>query len=260
MKQSGFVSANDLQIYFEIYGEGESLLLLHGGADCSKWWAPHLDHFSKYYQVITIDGRGHGKTLNGKNKFDYKDEAEDVAAFINKIGLNKPFVCGYSHGGQVALELGINHPELSKALVIGGACYQITESYTNWFNTFGIYGPGNVDYEHVEKNNPDFITKFKQLHSFQGESSYWKNLLFGLSKLYFKPLNYKEEDFKKIVVPTLILAGDRDPFVPVEQSVNLFRWIDKAELSISPNTTHSFPPDHFSKIVLDFLMRQTCQN
>ena len=117
--KGNFVQLNDLNMYYEIQGQGAPLLLLHGGSGTSGDWAPYLTRLSEHFQVITPDSRGHGKSKNPGDKLSYSLMAGDMAALINHLGLEKPLVCGYSDGGQICLELSMHYPGLAQAYVVG---------------------------------------------------------------------------------------------------------------------------------------------
>ena len=114
-----YVQANDLNIHYERRGVGEPLILLHGGTLTGKMWEPYLPALSQHFEVITPDSRGHGKTDNPAQTLSYRAMADDVAAFIQALGLSQPLISGYSDGGQIALELGMHYPNLVKGLIVG---------------------------------------------------------------------------------------------------------------------------------------------
>ena len=108
-----YIEANGLRVYYEAHGEGEPLLLVHGGIATSRSWAAHLPAFTEHFRVFAPDSRGHGRTDNPAGELDYRVMADDLAALIAALGLQWPLVLGYSDGGQVALELGIRYPGLA---------------------------------------------------------------------------------------------------------------------------------------------------
>src|SRR5512138_1536772 len=112
-----YVEANGLKIYYEGFGSGEPLILIHGGMAIGKSFAPEIPAFSKQFRVIVPDSRGHGKTDNPGAEFNYRLMADDTASFIKALGLNRPLLCGWSDGGQIALELGMHYPELIRCMV-----------------------------------------------------------------------------------------------------------------------------------------------
>src|SRR5918997_1118662 len=124
-----YVEANGLRVYYEVCGEGEPLLLIHGGTATCRSWASHLPAFTEHFRVFAPDSRGHGRTDNPAGELGYRTMADDVAALIKALGLRRPLVLGYSDGGQIALELGMRYPGLTRALVLGGTQFRFSEAY-----------------------------------------------------------------------------------------------------------------------------------
>ena len=94
-----YIEPNGLKVYYEVYGEGEPLLLIHGGTVTSRSWASHLPAVTGHFRVFTPDSRGHGRTNKPMGELDYRVMADDVAALIGALGLQRPLVLGYSDGG-----------------------------------------------------------------------------------------------------------------------------------------------------------------
>src|SRR4026209_1320768 len=109
--KGSYVKANGLNMYYEEYGSGEPLVLLHGGMRTGKNFEHLIPAFSKHFRVIAPDSRGHGRTDNPSGEFSYRLMADDMAAFIDALKLNQPSICGWSDGGQIALELGMHYPD-----------------------------------------------------------------------------------------------------------------------------------------------------
>jgi pimeloyl-ACP methyl ester carboxylesterase len=253
-----YVKVNGLNMYYEEYGSGEPLVLIHGGTMTSKRFEPHIPVFSEHFRVITPDLRGHGQTDNPGGEFSYRLLADDMAAFINALGLNRPLICGWSDGGQAALELGMHYPDLMECMVVGAAWFKFSETYLNTVRSMGLEAPGVVNIEKIKQAMPHMIEFWRSLHSPTHGSDYWETLLTQISTMWMTPLGYTAEDFQKINIPTLILVGDRDQFVPVEEAAEMYRFIRDAELVIVPNSDHSLPTSRaelFTTIVLDFLLR-----
>lgn len=257
-QQGKFIKANGLNIYYEEHGSGNPLVLLHGGLGSSTGTRQFVPALSKHFRVITPDTRGHGKTDNPSGEFSYRLLADDLAAMIQRLELDEPLVCGWSDGGQTALELGMHYPGLAKALVVGAAWFKFSESYQESLRDMGLEGPGRVNYEQTEKAFPGFVDVLRNIH--EPGPDYWKDLLKQISIMWWQPLGYNSGDFERIVVPTLILVGDRDPIVPAEEAAEMYRLIPNAELAIAPHMDHSFPfedPELFIALSLGFLLRHS---
>ena len=159
------IEANELKIYYEAYGEGEPLLLIHGGTATSQSWASHLPAFTEHFRVFAPDSRGHGRTDNPTGDLGYRVMADDVAALIGALGLQRPLVLGYSDGGQIALELGIRYPGLARALVLGGTQFRFSEAYLEAARALlGIAEGEEVDTGKLEREQPDWVAYLREAH------------------------------------------------------------------------------------------------
>jgi pimeloyl-ACP methyl ester carboxylesterase len=255
-QQGQYVQANGLNVYYEEYGNGQPLILLHGGTETSETWQPFLSSLVPHFRVITPDSRAHGRTNNPNGELSYQLMADDVVAFIEALHLTQPLVFGYSDGGQIALEIGMRYPGLTTALVVGAAWYEFSETYINFLKTSGFESPGVVDFEKLQSVAPEWVSFLKTAHIRTDDSDYWQTLLTRISSMWWTPLNYTAEDFHKITAPTLILVGDRDGLIELKQAVDMYHLIPNAELAVLPNTTHVSAVNELSmNIVLDFLMR-----
>lgn len=252
----GYVSANGLRMYYEAYGEGEPLILLHGGTATVSSWYGHIPTYAKHFRTIAVDSRGHGKTDNPANELNYATMADDVAAFIQALGLNAPIVLGFSDGAQIALELGIRHPAQARALVLGGAYYRFSEQYQAGLRSFGFEGPDSWNANTIRAVSEEWANSLQQEHTRDDNPEYWTILIKQIAALWWMPLNYTAEDFAKINVPTLIVSGDREEACEVEQSVEMYGMISKAELFIVPNAGHSQSAEQMKNLlVIEFLLR-----
>jgi len=257
-----FLKVNDLTMYYEEYGAGEPVVLLHAAFVSSSMWEISIPTFSRYFRVIAPDSRAHGRTDNPAGKLSYAMMADDCAAFIKALDLNKPMVVGWSDGGQIALELGMRYPNLAKAFVVGGAWYKLSESLMSMMHSIGFAGINVVNMEAFERFLVESGSGERWAAFVHHGPDYLKTLALQLSTPWLTDLNYAATDFQKIVAPTLILIGDRDQVIPIEQTVEMYRQIPKAELAVSPNTDHGFLRTHteaFNAITLEFLLRHAAK-
>jgi pimeloyl-ACP methyl ester carboxylesterase len=252
------IEANGLQIYYEVQGEGEPLLLVHGGTTTSQSWASHLPAFTEHFRVFTPDSRGHGRTDNPKGELSYRVMADDVAALVGALGLQRPLVVGYSDGGQIALELGMRYPGLARALVLGGTQFRFSEAYLEDARALLEIAEGEeVDPERLEREQPDFANYLREAHGHVYGPEYWKAYVRLISSLWLTPLHYTCEDLAAVTDAVLILVGDRDGACTTE-APELFRLLHDAELAVAPGSDHSFieaKAGLFDALALDFLLR-----
>jgi pimeloyl-ACP methyl ester carboxylesterase len=253
-----YIEANGLRVYYEAYGEGQPLLLIHGGTATCRSWASHLPAFTEHFRVFAPDSRGHGRTDNPAGELEYRVMADDLAALIEALGLQRPLVLGYSDGGQIALELGMRYPGLSRALVLGGTQFRFSETYLEEAGALlGIAEGEEADPERLEREQPDFVDYLREAHRHVYGPGYWKTYVKQITSLWLTPLYYTSEDFAAVTDPVLLLVGDRDG-VATEESVELFRLLPDAELAVAPASDHGFIEAKaalFDALVLDFLTR-----
>ena len=119
--KTGYAPVNGLKMYYEIHGAGEPLILLHGGVVGITMFGPNLDALSQKRKVIAVELQGHGRTADIDRPLSYEAMAEDIAALMRYLGIERGDVMGYSLGGGVALQTAIRHPALVRKLVVVSA-------------------------------------------------------------------------------------------------------------------------------------------
>ncbi len=251
--QGAYVSVNGLHMYYESHGSGTPIILLHGGLETCQMWSPVTSAFSKNFQVITPDSRGHGRTDNPSGQCSYPLMAEDIAQLIQALQMDKPLVAGYSDGGQTALYMAITYPGLARGYMIGATELSMTDEWRQILqNQLGFEGPGSVDFERIAQANPGFIASLQEKHDIFHSPGYWKTLLRQASQCWWAPPKLTPVDFAKIVDPSLLWCGDRDTLCPPEQSLEMYRMIKGAELAVIPNADH-FTMFHQIELAIEIL-------
>jgi pimeloyl-ACP methyl ester carboxylesterase len=186
----------------------------------------------------------------------YRLLADDMVALITALDLQKPLIYGYSDGGQVALEIGMRAPDLPQALVVGGAWFKFTPQYRALMQSFFGDELGQaIDTAHFAQAQPDWVAFLQQIYG----PDDWKRLIQQVKSMWVTPLNYTSDDFARVVAPTLVLLGDRDNFIPIEEAVEMYRLLPNAELAILPGIDHgdflSAKVPLIQPLILDFLNR-----
>ncbi len=229
-KEAGnFKKVNGIKLYYEIYGEGKPLIFLHGNGGSIAGAKDKIDEYKKYYKVIAIDSRGHGKSSDTVSKeLTYVQMADDINVLLDSLKIDSAFISGQSDGGILGLLLAIHHPDKVARLVTFGA--NIFPGNKAVFNEINELITGTV------KTSKDF----------------YKKRLYNL--MIYQP-NISEKELQKITCPVLLITGDRDA-IRLEHSLKIFYNIKNSNLFVMPGATHfgSYEKlDLFNKVVSDFL-------
>lgn len=221
-----YITVGDAKLYYEIYGEGKPLVLLHGGVyGYIDEFEPFIQKLSSTYKVICIATRGHGKSEIGHSEFTYNQRAEDAYKIINSITKDSVILLGFSDGGYAALKLAALYPStVKKMIAIGASDFPKSPSRKKM-----IYSP-----ESLMKSDSAF---FASRVAMMPEPARWGECLTKLNKMYNEDF-VSTETFAKIKCPSLIVAGDRDDFSPVENVVKCAKSIKNAQLAIIPGCWH----------------------
>jgi len=230
-----YAAVNKLNMYYEIHGEGPSLLLLHGGAGSipDKW----IPFFSAEFQVTAIEQMGHGRTADAMDRpFHYHDMAEDTAELMRQLGIETAAVVGYSDGGIIGLDMAIHHPERVTRLALTGVNFH-TDGYTG-------------DHWKAVAASPDTWPASEAYRRLSPDGAdHWPILLGRLQRMWAVEPSYARDEMRSIAAPTLIIVGDTDLITP-EHAVEMFRTIPRAQLCVVPHAGHGVMP---KETILTFL-------
>jgi pimeloyl-ACP methyl ester carboxylesterase len=219
-----YVDVGDAKIYYEIYGQGPPLVMLHGGVYGGiDEFEPLIPKFAGKFQVICIATRGHGKSELGKDPLTWQQRATDAFKVIRSITKDSVIVLGFSDGGQAACKLAAMHPELVKRMIVIGAgdrALPRPKSDMANYSAQMLLGQAKEYFEDRLKIMP--------------EPQRWDESLTKINKLYNEDFISKET-YSKIKCPTLVMAGDQDRLDAVVLS---HRGISGSELSIIPGCGH----------------------
>jgi pimeloyl-ACP methyl ester carboxylesterase len=256
---SNTLRVNDAELFYVEAGVGTPLLLIHGGTVTHESWAAHIPHYVQQHRVIAPDSRGHGRSTNPRNEIMYRLMADDMVALISALKLDKPFVCGYSDGGQIALEMALHYPGIARGYVLAGTVYCMDERYRSMMPLMGLNGVGQVDTDKMMRDNLGWVEFMQQQHDPHHYAGYWKDYMTQLSHAWLT-VDYALEQLTQITDPCLILQGDRDELVSVSQGTDLYATIPGAELAIVPAAGHMQTIENvalFTQITLEFFARHT---
>jgi pimeloyl-ACP methyl ester carboxylesterase len=238
MPTTGYASVNGLPIYYEIYGSGQPLILLHGGVVGIVMFGPVLELLSKGRQVVAIELQGHGRTADADRPLAYETLADDVAGVMQDLGITRADIVGVSFGGGVALHVAFRHPALVRKLVVVAAAFRQTGWYPEVRAGFERLGPATGE---MMKHSPlaklypsvDWATLFAKIGALQRSNYDWG------------------KDVAAIKAPTMLVFADADAIQPTH-IVEFYELLgggkrdagldgsqrSSAQLAILPGLTH----------------------
>lgn len=179
----------NIDLFYSEKGTGKPFILLHGNGEEHTYFEHQIEFFSKYFRVIAIDTRGHGKSPRGDRPFTIKQFAEDLYEFMVKHRIDKANILGFSDGGNIALEFVLKHPEMVEKLILNGAN----------LNTKGLKRRIQIPIE----------IGYKIAYAFSEKSPEARKNKEMLGLMVNEP-NIMPEELKQIMVSTLVIAGTRD--------------------------------------------------
>jgi pimeloyl-ACP methyl ester carboxylesterase len=243
---SARIELNGISVAYTDRGSGPPLVLLHGGLASGAVWEPVASRLAREFRVITPDSRGHGHSTTSAETLSYAVLADDVAALTGALGLEKPYIAGWSDGGQVALELAVRHPETASALIIGGAYPDFVHS--------GLRAEHRNLIENLDAELGDEAEEIRALHAD------WDALVEQSAGMWLDYEGISDEEISSISAPVLVLAADHDEFVSLDLSIALYNNLPAAELAVCPGAGHESPmsrerAEMFAALIADFCRR-----
>jgi len=268
MSKSGYVNSNDSNIYYQVVGEGDSLVLLTGvGAD-GNTWEKHISVYQEYFQCIVIDNRGVGASDHPEGPYTTKMMARDTAAVMKKLGIKKANVIGISMGGAIAQELALNYPEKVSALILTST-WAVFDTYTQ--SIYGnlmklrkavspeifieslqlrIYGPSYYNLHLDALKEEQQVAADDEFP--QTDIGFENQIIACIQHNTIKRLH-------KIKVPTLITVGQMDIFTHPSYATSLHEKIVGSELANFPTAGHLHyreDIEKYNQLTLDFLLKK----
>ena len=262
--RSGYVQANGVDYYYEVHGQGEPLLLLHGGLGSIQMFGPVLPILAQGRQVIAVDLHGHGRTALGDREISLIDMGDDMATLLRELGYGQVDVLGYSLGGGVGFRLAVQHPEVVRRLALVSAGYAQHGFYPEMLPLQAQVGAAMA--EHM-RDTP----MYQSYAAVAPHPEDFPRLLDRMGELMRKPYDWSE-DVRGLGMPVLIVFGDSDMYRP-EHIVEFYKllgggqrdagWMrenqSRNRLAILPELTHYdiFLSPALTATVLPFLNGQS---
>jgi len=258
------VNINDCDIYYEIHGQGDPLVLIMGLRRNVEWWYRQIPAFAEHFQVIIFDNRGAGRSDKPVMEYSMRLFADDTAGLMNALELPGAHILGFSMGGYIAQELALNYPNNVKKLILastgcgGDRAVLMSSERLEKFQANAGLKPEEILRKDMDiyfsdefvEHNPDDIEEFIEISMryYQPADAFFRQFDACLRHDTVDRLN-------RIAVPTLIMTGDDDPLVPPENSNILKKLIPHAELFVFPGARHCAlieKADQYNKNVIDF--------
>lgn len=219
-----YANVNGINLYYETYGIGEPLLVIHGNGQSIAALHFQIAHFSQDYKVIVADSRGHGKSGIGEGQLNYLKMMEDYNSLMEQLHVTDVKVFGWSDGGIIALLLAIHHPDKINKMAVMGANLQPGQA--------AVYG-------WVPELLQPLSDMVDEMLDTGDSSDNWQLTRQLLDLLTMQP-NISIESLHKIKSPVLVMAGDKD-IIRTGHSLEIFENLPKAHMAILPGQTHWAP-------------------
>ncbi len=223
-KAGGFFAVNGIEMYYEIYGAGEPLVLIHGSGQSIADMSAQISHFAANYQVIVADSRAHGRSGITEEQMTYKIMASDWIGLINHLQLPPVRLIGWSDGGNISLEIARAYPENVDRLAVMGANLSPDKSAVHSWAVDWVM---------------DFSTEIDRQIAAGNTDQNWAALKQHFYLLRELP-DMSLAELASIEAPVLVMAGDKD-IIREEHTVLMYQTLPKAHLAIFPGETHFTP-------------------
>ncbi len=234
---SGYAPVNGLEMYYEIHGEGEPLVLIHGGGSTIQTsFGAILPMLAKKHRTIAVELQAHGHTKDRDTPESFAQDAADVSALLQYLEIEKAHILGFSNGGQTALQMGISYPEQIHKLVIISAFYKKEGAPEGFFEGF----PNATLKDMPQIYQDAYLAINNDADGLQRMFEKDKNRM-----MHFK--GWTDEEISTIKAHCLIVAGDRDVVTPTHLA-EMTQIIPHARLMILPGTHGSFIGEAMTQI------------
>jgi pimeloyl-ACP methyl ester carboxylesterase len=248
--RTDYADVNGLRMYYEIYGEGTPLVLLHGGMlTIGLNFAGMIPTLAQRHQVIAVELQGHGRTADIDRAFTPAAFAADVVALLDHLGIDRAHVLGHSMGAAVTLELAVSHPGRVRSVVPVSATVRPDGMHED------LLDPAKMATSDRLPTAADFAAMRAAYVELSPHPEHFETFLAALSASNADLKGWTDEQQAAITAPVLLVQGDRD-FVTIEHAALMQHLIPGARLAVLPDTTHmqaTLRPDYLLPMLADFL-------
>lgn len=228
-----FCTLENIKLAYIEKGEGKPLILLHGNGENSEYFQYQIEYFSRFFRVLAVDSRGHGKSERGSGELTLQRIADDLLGLMDKLSIDRADILGFSDGGNIALLFALQHQDRIRKLVVNGANLDTS-------GVLGIFQAG--------------VVIGHALLALPARKSRKALLKREILSLMIDQPNITAEQLAKVTVPTLVLAGTKD-VIRHGHTEKIFAYLPDSRLCFIPGD-HMIAknnPDEFNKTVYEFL-------
>ena len=244
-RKSSTIDIDGLSVYYDMQGEGDPLVLLHGGMATNATWNAQLDGLAHHHHVFAPERQAHGHTPDREGPLTYQAMAQQTVVFIQLLDLAPCDLLGWSDGGMVGLLIAAQHPELVRSLTMVGS----------GFASSGYVAGAIEAFIALPADDPEmamFAAMYAEVTPDGAEHfpAVWDKV----RKMWGEPFDWSG-DLERMAAPVLVIVGD-DDFITVTHADELARRVPNGQLAVIPGASHVVPmekPDLFNRLVLDFL-------
>ncbi|MRI02488.1 alpha/beta fold hydrolase [Kriegella sp. EG-1] len=253
-QEGSFAEVNGVKLYYEIQGEGDAILLLHGHTMTHDMWSPWVDELSKNNRVISVDTRGHGQSTTTEDEFSFKASAIDFYGLLDELKIDKFSAMGFSGGAMALLHMATMDTTRIQSLILIGSAPYFQPVAREWL--------AGLTYEKIAIDNPSWIDYMNAVQP--GGEDQIRLLLKYYNQMSdsYTDLNFTAPYLSTINCPTLIISGDEDPIISVDIALELFNSIPESSLWIVPKLGHAVPQKEtkvgalFTETIVDFFNKK----
>jgi pimeloyl-ACP methyl ester carboxylesterase len=244
-KAGHYAHVNDIQLYFETYGNGKPVVLLHGNGGSIASFYKLIPYLAKHYKVIAVDSRAQGRSEDSEKELTFEQIASDVDELLNQMHLDSVYIFGWSDGGIVGLQMAYSSPGKISKLAASGANFAAdsTALSAEDFDTTKI-----TWFRELSESDKQNVVKHSHFPDRAG-------LIYDkLINLDLKYPNFSLQQLNSIQTPTLVIAGDHD-IIKDTHTLALFHALPHSELFIVPHSHHSVPIERaelLSNVLIEF--------
>jgi len=240
-----YIDVHGVHTYYETEGEGEPLLLLHGGAAPIDFWGPQRPAFAAAYRLYLPERRAHGRTPDIDGPITYEVMADDTVAFMEAMEIKNAHIVGWSDGGNIGMLMAVRRPDLVRTLVSIGGNYHFEGMPEEMRAVAANLTP--------ETFMPALVDLYGQLSP--DGAGHFGVVLKKVTAMWVSGPTLTPADLAGIAAPTLVMVGDAD-MPTLEHTIALYRAIPSAQLCVVPGASHTVAmnkPELVNRIILDFL-------